>query len=517
MDYTNYTYDDFLRAAQDAGLYGNFSQYDLSLAQQNPGAGMQILAAKQQWQNAQTEADRLAANAAAEQIRSQYGSYLGGADGSEYNPFGSTQSSFSGTQSGYTSGAEGNTVNNWWNAVQNYPDYQMGQSPTYNNRLDADIMSGVYGIVNYPDFAYDAASDPLYAQYRKQYLREGKRAAEDTMGAAAAMSGGIPSSYAATAAGQAQNYYNAQLTDKIPELYQIAYNKYLNDFQMQQSKLATLQQQEQYDWEKYLNELGQWNTENNFKYNAYMDKYNMLANNLQTAQGLEETKYSRYLDDLNEQYNRAQLAASAGDLSYLQAMGIDTSNWWTLNGPKASGGGGGGGSGNGNGNGEFQTARERVYSAGYTNYADALDWLMDNGYGVSAAKAVLGSQEEWDSWVKGKKYAERNAQTQQDVKQYGSNADTRGFRQGRLDSLIAELSQLNDPSVIYNRILYLADSGQITQPQDWDNLDGSSEMEILMNSLIPNYEPPASAGTRDRYRNDDGEWSRSGTTKPGRT
>ena len=85
---------------------------------------------------------------------------------------------------------------------------------------------------------------PLYSQYRKAYIREGDRAAEDALGAAAAASGGLPSSYAQTAASQAGNYYAAQLTDKIPELQQLAYQKYLNDYNMLLSDLGVVQGQE---------------------------------------------------------------------------------------------------------------------------------------------------------------------------------------------------------------------------------------------------------------------------------
>jgi len=447
-DYTNYTYDDFLRAAQEAGLYGNFSQYDLNLAQQNPGAGMQILQAKQNWANAATEQDRLAANAAAEQIRSQYGSYLGGADGSEYNPFGSTQTSFgstAGTNGGYGGSPYDADIQNLYAQQLGYQPYQDNSvRPTYNNRYDADINAQLYGLVNTPVFSYDASQDPLYSQYRKQYIREGKRAAEDTMGNAAAMSGGIPSSYAVTAAGQAQNYYNSQLTDKIPELYQIAYNKYLNDFQMQQSKLAALQGAEQFDYQKYLDELGQYNTDRNFGYNQYMDQYNLLANNLQTAQGLEGTAYQRYLDDLNDQYTKAQMAASAGDLSYLQALGIDTSNWWTLNGPKASGGGGSGYSGGGNGGDEAEEGLiEHMLSLG--NDVAAREYL----------RKYLGSSTQADrDWYWEQYLAAKDAATPKPVKPTADPTQFSEKQLQRIEDATKNLLQINDPNSRYDKLLW---------------------------------------------------------------
>ena len=167
----------------------------------------------------------------------------------------------------------------------------------------------------------------------------------------AAASGGIPSSYATTAAAQAGNYYAAQMTDKIPELYQLAYNQYLNDYNMQLSDLGVVQGAEQSDYDKYLNELNQFNTDRAFDYNVWLDEYNMTKDQLQTAQGLEQLDYTKYLNELQQfntdrEFNYGQLldeidsqtrerqedidnalrAAEFGDYSFLQDMGIDTSN-----------------------------------------------------------------------------------------------------------------------------------------------------------------------------------------------
>ena len=54
-------------------------------------------------------------------------------------------------------------------------------------------------------FSYDLLSDPVYRQYRSQYQRLGRRAMEDTVGTASALTGGYGSSYAVTA-GQQGDY-----------------------------------------------------------------------------------------------------------------------------------------------------------------------------------------------------------------------------------------------------------------------------------------------------------------------
>lgn len=83
-------------------------------------------------------------------------------------------------------------------------------------------------IVTRPEFNYDLNNDPLYNQYRQQYMRQGRLAMMDTMGQAAANNGGYGTSYAQTAGQQAYNNQIQALNDRMPELYQIALDKYQN-------------------------------------------------------------------------------------------------------------------------------------------------------------------------------------------------------------------------------------------------------------------------------------------------
>ena len=73
-------------------------------------------------------------------------------------------------------------------------------------------------------FDYDPASDRLYAAYRQQYERQAELAAENALGKAAALTGGQASTVAA--AQQAGGYYRAMLAGKLPELAQLAYERY---------------------------------------------------------------------------------------------------------------------------------------------------------------------------------------------------------------------------------------------------------------------------------------------------
>lgn len=302
-----FTYEDFEKEANASGLMNQFSVADLELAKKNPDAGMSLLSYKKDYANATTDEARALANTGAENIRSSFGEYTGGTDGSKYYKTQLSPESFS------------------YDSAPSYGGYSEAQ-PEYNNRYDGTIQDLLNGLVNWEDFSYNPETDQLYQNYRKQYTREGQRATEDALGAAAAASGGIPSSYAQTAASQQANYYAAQMTDKIPELYQLAYTKYLNDYNRQLTNLNAVQGAEQSDYDKYLNQLSQWNTDRQFDYNDYLTQLGQYNTD-------RDFGYQQLLDEINsqtnersEKLNEAILAGEYGDYSQLAARGIDTSS-----------------------------------------------------------------------------------------------------------------------------------------------------------------------------------------------
>ena len=84
------------------------------------------------------------------------------------------------------------------------------------------VANGVYG-------GYDASSDPAYSALKKSILRESDRSVEDTMGAYAGMTGGIPSTAAVTAAQETANYFRGQLADQQVALGEQDYSRWQND------------------------------------------------------------------------------------------------------------------------------------------------------------------------------------------------------------------------------------------------------------------------------------------------
>lgn len=192
-------------------------------------------------------------------------------------------------------------------------DYQETR-PTYESKYDSRIDDLLNQILNRDKFSYDAANDPLFAQYQSQYQREGNRAMNDTLASAAAGAGGM-NSYAITAAQQANDYYNAQIGDKIPELYQLAYQMYLKDIDNDVQNMGILQDMDTTQYNRYRDTMSDWHNDRNFAYNQYRDdvadnqwlkqfNYNSLRDNIADQRYDQEWDYNVGRDQIADQrYN----------------------------------------------------------------------------------------------------------------------------------------------------------------------------------------------------------------------
>lgn len=278
------TYDDFLKQAQASGLYGNFSSYDLDLAKSNPAAGLGILSAKQQYASATDEAGRLAANALANQYRSAGGSYTGGRYGTEYNPDLATMYPATGYE-GYIQDLLGQSMN--------YGDFSYGSAPTYSSRWDDSLVKQHQAIQDYGPFNQDVRESALWQNYKQQAVREGDRAFQENLGSAAAMTGGQLSSTAMAAAAQARDYSMAQLNDQYTNVYNTLYSQYMNDFNMLLSKMESTMGLENMDYNKFLNELQQYNVDRDFAFNEWRTGFDMLQANLGNVTGLDQQQWER--------------------------------------------------------------------------------------------------------------------------------------------------------------------------------------------------------------------------------
>ena len=109
-----------------------------------------------------------------------------------------------------------------------------------------------------PSFQYDADADALYQYYKDRYVQNGQRAMEDTMGQAAALTGGYGSSYAQSVGQQTYNEYMQGLNDVIPELYQLALSKYNQDTASLQDQYAMYANLNVQDYSRWQEEQDRW-------------------------------------------------------------------------------------------------------------------------------------------------------------------------------------------------------------------------------------------------------------------
>ncbi len=368
-----YTYDDFRRAADAAGLSDSFDESDLTIAQRYPEFGLSLVSLKRDLGNAQTAEQRLLVNEAMNQLRKNYGSYGVGEPGNrsyatsygskidqaldKIGSFGDYQSAYSDQISkaigdigsyGDFKSSYGNQISKALEDIKGYGDFQYSKSGDYQELLDR--------IINQGSFQYDPTTDPIFSSYKKAYNREGDRAAANALAAAAAATGGRASSYANMAAQQANNYYAGKLADIIPTLRNQALDEYNNAYEQLLRQLSTVAGDRSTEYQQYLDRLTQMqqNLQNlqgaeATEYQQYLDRLTQMQQNLQILQGQDETEYgryndqlarmqqeledlrtqdqtdySRYLDLLNEEYTKERAAAQDRQNEFDNALKVYT-------------------------------------------------------------------------------------------------------------------------------------------------------------------------------------------------
>ena len=89
-------------------------------------------------------------------------------------------------------------------AFEDYSNFKNNEKPNNYSFSDEQLLDKTQdAYVTSKEFSYDPNNDPLYQQYKQSYLNAGKKAMEDTVGNASALTGGYANSYAVTAGASA--------------------------------------------------------------------------------------------------------------------------------------------------------------------------------------------------------------------------------------------------------------------------------------------------------------------------
>lgn len=469
-----FTYDGFINAASNAGLLGEFSQADLDTAKKYPEFGYSILGLKQDIHKATTPEAKLLANEAANQLRSSYGGYTGGKYGADY----------------ISDGKIPNQIDSVLDQINNFGSFSFDQdAPVYNNQYAEQQQALLDAIINRPDFSWSKEKDPQWSSYKKSYLREGDRATANALGQAAAASGGRPSTAAVTAATQAGDYYATQLNDIIPTLYQQAYDRYLNEYNMSLQDLNAVNNQEQLDYAKYLDQLGQYNTDRNFAFNQYLSDFDILQNQLSALQGQDSVDYNRWMDKVGlyredqqlqreealaqQQMAQAQVDAilSAGgrpsaDLvgasgytnEYVQALQAAYQRQLAA---KPSGGSSGGGRPSGGGSKMTLTTAKQAANAGVFS-DDVLSVLRNNGYTDEMLEAIYGYDPDGGGSSGGVTVSESNLPDYETILN-NSSAGAYGPAYGMVLNMVQNMARNSTEDEITGYLLSQLNAGNINE------------------------------------------------------
>jgi len=186
------------------------------------------------------------------------------------------------------------------------------ESPSkYNGKYDTKITSKLEKADNAPAFNYDMNKDQSYKALQKSAQENGRLAMKDTLGEAAALSGGRNNSWATTAAAGAYNRYMGDLNDKIPALQQAAHDRYRYERERDQKSLENWMNQGNDDYQKYLDWAGIEDGQNKFTRGMY-----------EFDQDFGEGK-RRYDQDFGENKRRYDQDYGEGKRRYDQDFGED--------------------------------------------------------------------------------------------------------------------------------------------------------------------------------------------------
>lgn len=236
-------------------------------------------------------------------------------------------------------------------------------------------------IMNRPDFSYDLANDPLYQQYRQQYQRQGRLAMADTMGQAAALTGGYGSSYSQAAGQQSYHQYLAQLAEVTPQLYGQALDRYTRQGEALQAQYDRLLGLEERDYQRYAQAYSQWLSE----YGLAQDRY----------ESSRARDYQAFLDLLNYWQQEAQ--RQQAQENWQAEMDFDREKWAASQ--AQSGGGSSRGSSSRSGSSAMTSSQAKAWAESYLSSGNTWaigsaaleDWMARRGITGQAAETFLAA------------------------------------------------------------------------------------------------------------------------------
>ena len=208
--------------------------------------------------------------------------------------------------------------------------------PSFSGSYDDEIGRLYDRIINREGFRYDMNSDPLYMSYRDRYAREGRLAMKNTMGQAAAFTGGYGSSYSQAVGQEQYGAYLEKLGNVMPQLYSAAYSRYKSEGDALSEQYAMAVKRGESEYNRYRDRLSDAKAQQELGYKLEQQEYERQQKAFQTLVSLiSSTGYAANADDL-KQSGMSQAQADAIRNEFLRKNGLLST------GSTSSGSGGGG-------------------------------------------------------------------------------------------------------------------------------------------------------------------------------
>ncbi len=193
----------------------------------------------------------------------------------------------------------------------------------YESKYEKEIDELLTNVLNREDFSYNLNSDPLYNQYRELYIGNGKKAMEDTIGKASALTGGYANSYAVTAGNEAYSEYLNQLNGVALDLRDRAYEKYKDEGDKLIEDITILRGLDGDDYEKYLGDLERYYQDGNYlleKLSTMSDsEYEKFLQSVEAWESDRDYAFKQYQDNLDRKEFEKELAFKKSEAKRDQA------------------------------------------------------------------------------------------------------------------------------------------------------------------------------------------------------
>ncbi len=188
-------------------------------------------------------------------------------------------------------------------AEKKLEEWETNKPADYNSKYSQEIEDILKTILDRGEFEYSLSSDPMYEQYREKYMQNGKKAMMDTMGQAAALTGGYSNSYAVSAGNQAYQDSLLQLDDIAMDLRRQAYEEYKGEHSSLIEDVNLLRGLDGDDYEKYLGRLSQYYDDGEYllkKLSTMSDsEYEAFIAQLDSWESDREHAFKLYQDELD--------------------------------------------------------------------------------------------------------------------------------------------------------------------------------------------------------------------------